>query len=111
MPMKTAGVAVVKSGKRKRRNRKMRRISKSAHRLPAMFGPMSEYVARAIEELLEKRGHSREGGVSMLRAWFGKGLLRRKKKKGKSGTYVGQKGRRYKVTKIGSKKYRITRQK
>jgi hypothetical protein len=53
----------------------------------------------------EKVGHSRTGGASMLKAWFGKGLLGRKNK---DGTYTGKKGRRYRVTRSGSQ-YTITR--
>jgi hypothetical protein len=53
------------------------------------------------------------GGKSMLRAWFGLGLLKRRegKRRGASSVHRGYKGRRYVVTKRGGGKYTISRRK
>lgn len=55
------------------------------------------------------------GGKSMLRAWFGKGLLKRKVKGKRNGgavsEFVGHKRRRYVVTKRGGGRYTIRRRK
>jgi hypothetical protein len=55
------------------------------------------------------------GGKSMLRAWFGKGLLKRKVRGkwngGAVSEFVGHKRRRYVVTKRGGGRYTIRRRK
>lgn len=96
---------------RKIRPRSLRKKKKKKKKRGAPLSlAFTALVASAVDEwhdgLFEKVGHSRTGGKAMLGAWFGKKLLRRKLK---SGDYIGYKGHRYKVTKLGGGKYRITR--
>jgi hypothetical protein len=70
------------------------------------------FVVRRKQEVEEATYH---GGKSMLRAWFGKGLLKRKvsgkKRGGAVSEFVGHKRRRYVVTKQGGGRYTIGRRK
>lgn len=75
------------------RYRKRNRKKLIRKRWPKLFSLVVESVNEYLDE---KVGHSRTGDYSMLKVWFGKGLLRKRLKKG---LYRGYKNRKYKIKK------------
>jgi len=95
MPTTTGDIATFPGVVARKRKRKKR--AKASARWKLVGSAVDEHFASLLEKV--KTGDSREGGMSMLRAWFGLGLL--KKKLPKAGRHV--------ITKLGKGRYRITR--
>ncbi len=67
---------------------------------------LDQLASQLSAMLFEKKGHSRTGGKKMLKALFTRGVLG---KKVAPGVYLGWKGRKYRVKKVGDSRFKVTR--
>jgi len=105
MPTTTGDIATFPGVVARKRKRKKR--AKASARWKLVGSAVDEHFASLLEKV--KAGDSREGGLSMLRAWFGLGLLKKKLPKAGKHVFLGYKRRKYRITKLGKGRYRITR--